>query len=122
MKFQAVVAHLLNIEGALAAAVIDYESGMIMAGSSAIKFDLEVAAATRIEVIRSKLKNMQMLKLNDEIEDILITLDKHYHLIRPLKKMGSLFLYSVLDYSRANLALSRRALVDVEKKLVGTHE
>lgn len=117
MNYQAVVAQLLNVEGALAAAVVDYDNGMLMAGSAINKIDLEIAAASSTEVIRSKIKTMQMLELNDEIEDILITLGHQYHLIRPLKKLGSLFLYSVLDSNRANLALSRRALIDVEKQM-----
>lgn len=119
MNYQGIVAQLLNVEGALAAAVVDFESGMLMAGSSTINLDLEVAAVSSTEVIRSKIKTMQMLELNDEIDDILITLGHHYHLIRPLRKIGSLYLYSVLDNSRANLALSRRALIDVEKKCLG---
>lgn len=119
MNYQGIVAQMLNVEGALAAAVVDFESGMLMAGSSIINLDLEVAAVSSTEVIRSKIKTMQMLELNDEIDDILITLGHHYHLIRPLRKMGSLYLYSVLDNSRANLALSRRALIDVEKKCLG---
>ena len=120
MNYQVVVAQLLNVEGALAAAVVDYDNGMLMAGSSIIKLDLEVAAVSSTEVIRSKIKTMQMLELNDEIDDILITLGQHYHLIRPLRKLGSLYLYSVLDNKRANLALSRRALIDMEKKMTQT--
>ncbi|WP_367454938.1 hypothetical protein ABX042_13935 [Snodgrassella alvi] len=117
MDYQAVVAQLLNVEGALAAAVVDYDNGMLMAGNAINKIDLEIAAASSTEVIRSKIKTMQMLDLSDEIEDILITQGHQYHLIRPLKKLGSLFLYSVLDSHRANLALSRRALIDVEKQM-----
>ena len=37
MNYQVVVAQLLNVEGALAAAVVDYDNGMLMAGSSIIK-------------------------------------------------------------------------------------
>ena len=62
-----------------------------MGGSPAI--DLEIAAAGNTEVMSSKMKTMKMLGLNDSIEDMLITLGKQYHLMRPLKNHDGLFLY-----------------------------
>jgi hypothetical protein len=79
--------------------------------------DLEVAAAGNTEVIRAKMRTMESLRLNDQIEDILITLGKQYHLIRLLKNSRQeqgLFLYLVLDRTRANLALARHALKRIE--------
>ena len=76
--------------------------------------DLEIAAAGNTEVVRSKMRTMELLKTQDEIEDILITLGKQYHLLRPIKKEKGLFLYFVLDRGRANLALARRMLLQVE--------
>ena len=48
---------------------------------------------------------------------MLITLGKQYHLIRPMAMKEGIFIYYVLDKSKANLALARRKLVDVEKDL-----
>lgn len=56
--------------------------------------------------MRAKRKAIRDLDLKDEIEDILISLSKQYHLIRPLRSKQSLFFYVVLDRSRANLAMS----------------
>ncbi|MDO4879357.1 MAG: hypothetical protein Q3966_08740 [Neisseria sp.] len=117
MNYDKAVSEMLNVDGALAAAVVDFASGMMLAGGGSPAIDLEIAAAGNTEVVSSKMKTMKMLGLNDIIEDILITLGKQYHLIRPLQKHEGLFLYSVLDKSKSNLALARRSLVDVERNL-----
>ena len=51
------------------------------------------------EVVNYKLEVMQALKLDDQIEDILITLVSQYHLIRLLESSNDLFLYLVLERS-----------------------
>ncbi|MFC2506893.1 MAG: hypothetical protein ACFNXU_05170 [Kingella sp. (in: b-proteobacteria)] len=117
MNYDQAVSQMLNVDGALAAAVVDFSSGMLLAGGGSAAIDLEIAAAGNTEVMRAKMKTMEMLKLNDEIEDILITLGKQYHLLRPLTNHQGLFLYSVLDRAKSNLALARRSLVDTEKAL-----
>ena len=117
MNYDKAVSEMLNVDGALAAAVVDFASGMMLAGGGSPAIDLEIAAAGNTEVVSSKMKTMKMLGLNDIIEDILITLGKQYHLIRPRQKHEGLFLYSVLDKSKSNLALARRSLVDVERNL-----
>lgn len=117
MNYDKTVSELLNVDGALAAAVVDYSSGMLLAGGGTASIDLEIAAAGNTEVMRAKMKTMGMLGLKDNIEDILITLGKQYHLLRPLAKHDGLFLYSVLDRSKSNLALARRSLVDAENNL-----
>lgn len=69
--------------------------------------------------MRSKLRTMEHLGLKEEIEDILITLSSQYHMIRLLKGRGGngLFLYLVLDASRANLAMARHQLRRIESEL-----
>ncbi|MFJ4670335.1 hypothetical protein [Kitasatospora purpeofusca] len=108
------------IEGAIGAALVDYNSGMALATLDGPGgFDLNVAAAGNTDVVRAKMRTMDMLGLGDGIEDILITLSSQYHLIRPLTGRGGkgLFLYLALDKGRANLAMARHQLVKIEAEL-----
>ncbi|MDD5272329.1 MAG: hypothetical protein PHU14_06375 [Methylovulum sp.] len=106
-----------GIDGAMVSAVVDGNSGMLL-GSSGTGIDMELAAAGNSEVVRSKLKTMKSLGLKDDIEDILITLGKQYHIIRPTEKYEGVFIYVVLDKSKSNLALARRSVMAAEGKLV----
>ena len=108
---------LIGCDGALCAMLVDSSSGMIL-GQIGSGVDLEVAAAGNTEVVRAKLKTMRALGLSDVIEDILITLGKQYHIIRPMARKEGLFLYMVLDKSKSNLALARRKVQEVEKELM----
>ncbi|AXI90203.1 hypothetical protein G3I30_11590 [Actinospica acidiphila] len=111
---------LSSIDGATAAALVDYTSGMALGTLGGGKdFNLEVAAAGNTDVVRSKLRTMELLGLKEEIEDILITLNSQYHLIRLLKGRGGngLFLYLVLDAGRANLAMARHQMRRIENEL-----
>jgi hypothetical protein len=111
----------MAIDGAVGVCIVDWESGMSLGALGGGKYlDLDVAAAGNTEVIRAKMRTMESLRLDDTIEDILITLNKQYHLIRLLKSSRNdqgLFLYLVLERSKANLALARHNLKRIENDL-----
>ncbi len=104
---------LMQIDGAMAAAVVDSNSGMVL-GKAGGGFDLDVAGAGNTEVVRAKLKTMKSLGLKDSIEDMLITLGKQYHIIRPMTERAGVFVYLVLDKAKASLALARIKTAEVE--------
>ncbi|MFC3686542.1 hypothetical protein [Hydrogenophaga luteola] len=107
---------VLTLDGAMCAAIVDSTSGMML-GSAGTGVDLEVAAAGNTEVVRAKNKTMRALGLNDVIEDMLITLGKQYHILRPSSRKEGVFIYVVLDKSRSNLAMARRKVQDVDKEM-----
>jgi hypothetical protein len=120
MNIDVALKEAMRIEGAIGAALVDYGSGMSLGEVCVSKdLDLTVAAAGNTEVVRAKMRTMDMLKMNDTIEDILITLGRQYHLIRPLStRSGSgLFFYVALDKSRANLALARHQIRSVAENI-----
>ncbi|MCA9554930.1 MAG: hypothetical protein KC933_33175 [Myxococcales bacterium] len=108
----------MTIEGAIAVALVDYESGMTLGSDGDVRsFNIDVAAAGNTQVVRSKLDVMRQLGIGGTIEDILITLEDQYHLIRMLGGT-TLFLYIAINRGRGNLGMARHRLKTIETNLV----
>jgi len=110
------LASLLAVDGAMLVALVDSSTGMLL-GEAGSGLDLETAAAGNTEVVRAKLRTVKSLGLTDTIDDILITLTTQFHIIRPLAKTPEVFIYFVLDRSRANLALARIKAKEIDGQL-----
>ncbi|MCR6482965.1 hypothetical protein M8542_09045 [Amycolatopsis sp. OK19-0408] len=120
MTIELALKEAMSIPGAVGVTLVDYDSGMSLGSLGGGDWlDLDIAAAGNTEVVRAKLRVMASLGLDDSIEDILITLHRQYHVIRPLSARGNstLFLYLVLDRERANLALARHSIKRIETSL-----
>lgn len=106
---------LNEITGFIAGCLVDSDTGLMMASEGSGSFDIEGAAAANTEVVKAKRAAMKMLKLNDHIEDILISLGKQYHLIRPMEKNPAIFMYVALDRKASNLGMARVQVKNVEQ-------
>ena len=106
-----------NIDGYLGSCLVDSDSGMMLGSDAGGPVNLELAAAGNTSVVRAKRKTMRSLKITSKIEDILISLNDQYHIIRPLEENEAIFLYLVLDRGKANLAMARHELRNFEKGL-----
>lgn len=119
MSIEISLKEAMTIQGAVGVCLVDYDSGMMLGsmGGHDAGLDLEVAAAGNTEVVRAKQNTMKALGLTEKIEDILITLDSQYHLIRLITSPNGagLFLYLALDKSKSNLAMARRQLQTIEQ-------
>lgn len=107
---------LLKVDGAMCAALVDSSSGMVL-GTAGSGLDLDAAAAGNTEVVRAKLKTIKSLGLDEQIEDILITLTSQYHIIRPLRETPEVFIYLVLETAKSNLALARLKVKEADAAL-----
>ena len=105
----------LEIDGCLGAAFVDFETGLCLGTAGNPGFDLELAAAGNMEVVRAKKKIRDKLGLQQTIEDILISLEGQFHLIRMVGT--SMFFYVALDRKKANLGMARRELAELEKNV-----
>ena len=121
MNIETALKEAMALEGAVGVALVDWESGMTLGALGGGKYlDLDLAAAGNTEVVRAKMRTAESLRLDDTIEDILITLGKQYHLIRLVKNAQGtqgLFMYLVLDRPKSNLALARHHLKRIESEL-----
>ncbi len=106
---------ITTLDGFIGVSIVDAESGMSLGSEGGGTLNLDVAAAANSEVVRAKRKAIAALGLDDKIEDILISLGKQYHLIRPMRERPGYFFYLAMDRSRANLALARAVLAEAEK-------
>ena len=111
------IEELSEIGGFIGACLVDSDTGLMLASSSVGPFDLEAAGAANTEVVKAKLAAIAALGLNDTIEDILITLGRQYHLIRPLESNPTVFIYVALNKANANLGMARLQVKKVEQKI-----
>jgi len=108
---------IMNIDGAVGAAIVDYENGMTLGTIGGRNLDMELAGAGNTEVVRAKKNIIHDLGIDEEIEDILISLDDQYHLIRMCNNHEDVFIYLAIDRSEGNLGLARRSIDKIDNQL-----
>jgi hypothetical protein len=111
----AMFAPVRQIQGFVLACVVDTVSGMIL-GSWQDQDDLPLpaAAAGAADVVNSAIMMNGALGASGDVDDVIVTLDSHYHLIRLLRRgPGRQFLLLVtLERPQANLAMALREIRD----------
>lgn len=108
---------LNQIAGFIGGCLVDSETGLMLATEGGDSLAMETASAATTEVVKAKQAALSALGLDEDIEDILITMGTEYHLIRPLDAHPSVFLYTAIDRSRANLGMARLQVKNVEAML-----
>ncbi len=106
---------IMSLNGALAASLIDWDSGMTLGMRTNGNFDIELASAGNSEVLKAKMGTIKSVGANEKIKDILITLTNQIHIITMVEGQDELCLYVALDSSKSNLALARNKMNSVAK-------
>jgi len=117
-----VVSNLSRLEradGFLGAALVDLEKHACVASvDHGSMSGLEALGLGHVDLVQAKRRVIRDLELDDELEDIVISLGREYHLLRLCRSRPRYYFFLTLDRSRANLAMARYLLSDVERDIV----
>lgn len=106
-----------NVNGFIAVAVTEVKTGMSYKSLSVDpSFDVELASAYNLEVVKAKMTAIKALGLKENIEDIMITLTNQIHIIS-LSSNGEYFIYLAVDSSKANLGMTRAIMKKYSREI-----
>jgi predicted regulator of Ras-like GTPase activity (Roadblock/LC7/MglB family) len=117
LSIQEALDELMDVDGAIGAAVVDYENGMTLGTVGGRDLDMELAGAGTTEVVRSEHNIINDLGLNERVEDLLISLNSQYHLVRMCQRHDDVFIYLVINRDKGNLGLARRSIDQIDERL-----
>lgn len=106
-----------EIAGFVGACLVDADTGLMLTSQGGGGLDLEHAAALTSLVVQTKRDMLAGLGLDDTLEEVVLTLGKQYHMIRPLQAAPNMFLYVILDRAAATLGLARLQVKEIEAEL-----
>jgi len=98
-----------KIDGALAAAVVDATSGVVLGQVG------EESPKLAKDVVLAALRGIRASQPEDRLEDIMLTLGRQYHVIRFLDSGHELFVHLVIDRERGSLGLARQQLAKLAR-------
>ena len=113
--------HRPGIEGILSALVVDASTGHVLttlriAGAD----DAAIVAAAATDMMHVVSLMTAHLAADDDLEEFILTLSGHHHMVRPLAapERECLFLLVSFDREQVNLALARHHLQALEAQVV----
>ncbi|MGV3621573.1 MAG: response regulator, partial [Archangium sp.] len=112
------LSRLERVDGFLGAALYDMDAGVCVSSVDKGAGQMERAVEGHVELLQAKRRTISKLNLDDDLEDIVITLGRQYHLLRLCRRRPQLFFFLTLDRTKANLAMARYLLSDVERDIV----
>jgi CheY-like chemotaxis protein len=102
---EGILEEVLKIDGAIGAAIVHATNGALL-GQVSVGRDVDMTRAAKIaqDLVQAA------FRLRDGFEDIMITVDTQYHLLRLLGPGEEVFVHLVLDRERASLGMARQQL------------
>ena len=118
-RAQLSLTHMLHLDGLLGCAVVDSNTGLILARETREDHpvDMALSAAASAALLQSQQHAARSLGLIEPTQEVLTTTASRVHLLRTLAEHADVFLLTVLDKQRANLATVRYKLDEVERSL-----
>lgn len=116
----AVLQELMLLDGLIFAALVDVNTGHVIA-SEGRGPDIDRAAIAAAEVLnahRRTLRQMGHWRPSDPVDEVLVTAGSRYHILRTLQAHPDLFILAVLDKLRSNLAMTRFRIMEAQQGLV----
>ena len=108
---------LMKIEGSLGAVVIDLKTSRVL-GLLGDSPTLDVDAAMMTDMLKARLRILQSFDRTEQIDDVVFTQTRQYHLLRCVGGAHGSLVYLTLNRQRANLALARVKLARLDSELV----
>lgn len=113
---EADISGLRRVSGFLGAWLVDGATGQVLAAEQEDRHgDQGALMAAAVGLGRAHMRAMELV--NDRVEDIVVTLGRQVHLIRPLAHSARTFLCVAMDGETANPGLARVQLRRVEQGL-----
>ncbi|HEY0190679.1 MAG TPA: response regulator [Kofleriaceae bacterium] len=120
-ELELVVEKLRRLDGYAAAMMIDSQSGVVLGGDGDVSSpEIQAAAAGYCELYRMECALVDRLGVADEIEDVVITMSKQYHVLHAVAGAPSLLLCVALDRDTASLGLARYAIAAADQLARGS--
>lgn len=116
----AALSGMLTIEGLLGCALVDGSTGLVLAQESRgdQPVDLELCAAASTQLMRAHRQASRTMGGASQVDEVMSSVGHRQHVLRTVARHPGLFLMALLDRHRANLALARFKLMEVEKSLL----
>lgn len=114
-----VLHELMLLDGLIFAVLVDINSGQVVA-SEGRGPDIDRAAVAASEVLRVHRRTLRQLghaRVNDPVDEVLVTAGSRYHILRTLQAHPDFFILAVLDKLRSNLAMTRFRIMEAQQVL-----
>ncbi len=116
-NIQESLGELMDLDGALGAAVVELQSGMSL-GSAGSLPNLEVEAAANSDIMKIQYKLLASTGVKEPVEDILISQGERYDLLHGVEGNAGLLIWLQLNRKDTNLGLTRYHIKRIESAMV----
>ncbi len=106
-----------GIRGLIGAYLVDCGSGRLLATEGTGDIDPDLVAMLNTEFLSTWQEAADELALDDPLDEIVLTLGRQIHLLRPLERKRSILLYVALDKGTCNVGMARIQLDNIEADL-----